>query len=131
LQKLGLCNPKSDVLAISGAANLTRFTTLAPPAPADVGSVSFAATSSSVTAMVSGSHLALAEHVAAILLVDAASGAAISLDYGLVTTRVADGAGNLAQVTLPLPTAKTLPAQVKAYLMIDVSPVASASLTIP
>jgi outer membrane protein assembly factor BamB len=131
LQKLGLCNPKSDVLAISGAANFTRFNAVAPPAASDVGSVSFAATSSSVTATLSGSHLLLADHVAAILLVDAQSGAAISLDYGLVTTRMADGAGNLAQVTLPLPMGKTLPAQVKAYLMIDVAPVASSPLTIP
>jgi outer membrane protein assembly factor BamB len=131
LQKLGLCNPTSDVLAISGAANFTRFAGAAAPAAADVGTVSFTATSTAVTAAVSGSHLALAEHVAAILLVDATTGAPLSLDYGLVTKRGADSAGNLATVTLPLPTDRTLPAAVTAYLIIDVSPVASANLSIP
>jgi outer membrane protein assembly factor BamB len=130
LQRLGLCNPESDALAISGAANFTRFEGALGPAPADVGSVAFAASAGAVTATLTGSSVRLADHVAALLLVDAASGAAVSLDYGLVTRRTADAAGRLASVTLPLGD-RPVPSTVEAYLMIDLLPVASARLTLP
>jgi outer membrane protein assembly factor BamB len=127
LEKLGLCNPKTDVLTVSGAANLKTF---AAPALAGVGTVTFAATSDAVTATVGGSSLKLAEHACAVLLIDASTGQPVTLDYGLTTTRSADGGGNLATVSIPI-TGKTVPPMVRAYLMIDTTPAASTTLTIP
>src|SRR5262249_25512699 len=112
-----------------GAAELLPFSTTAP-ASADVGTVSFAVADRAVTATLAGSKLALADHVASVLLIDATSGAPISLDYGLVTERTADGAGKLLTVKVPYGD-KPIPHSVRAYLMIDVSPVADATLVVP
>jgi outer membrane protein assembly factor BamB len=127
LQKLGLCNPQTDVLTVSGAANLKSF---AAPALSGVGSVSFAATSDAVTATLTGSTLALADHASAVLLIDASTGQPVTLDYGLTTQRSADGSGNLSTVSIPI-TGKTVPPTVRAYLMIDTTAAAMSTLTIP
>jgi outer membrane protein assembly factor BamB len=128
LQKLGLCNT-ADVLSVDGAANFNVFAGVAVPSAAQVGTVGFTGTKSSVVATLTGSALAANAHVAAVLLVDATTGAPVSLDYGLTTTRTAGADGNLSTVTLPL-TGKTVPTSVVAYLMIDTSAVASATLTL-
>jgi outer membrane protein assembly factor BamB len=128
LQKLGLCNPTSDVLAVSGAANFTRYADAA--APAGVGTVAFSATTDAVTATLTGTTLPLAEHVAAVLLVDAATGKAVTLDYGLQTTRKADAGGVLQSVSVAI-TGKTVPPQARVYLMIDMWPAATATIAVP
>jgi hypothetical protein len=83
-----------------------------------------------VTATLTGSSLKLAEHVVSLLLVDAVSGAPVSLDYGTTSTRTADANGLLTAATLPI-TGKTVPSSVRAYLMIDTTAVAVKTLTIP
>jgi outer membrane protein assembly factor BamB len=130
LQKLGLCNPSSDVLSVVGAAELGPFGDATPPSAAEVGTVSFSASADAITATLSGTSLRLGDHVAALLLVDEATGLPLAYDYGLVTRRTADATGLLATVTLPFGD-KAPPAKVKAYLMIDVSAVAVGSVTIP
>ena len=65
-----------------------------------------------------------------VLLVDAQTGLPVSLDYGLVTTRTAGSSGTLAGVSVDL-TGKTLPAMVRAYLMIDTYPAAVTTLAPP
>jgi outer membrane protein assembly factor BamB len=130
LQRLGLCNPTTDELLVSGAANFTRYGDAPAPAPGDVGAVAFSATADTVTATLSGSSLKLADHVAALLLVDPVSGQPVSLDYGLDSERTADGNGNLATVAMPI-SGKTLPALVRVHLMIDVSTVADGEVAIP
>jgi hypothetical protein len=130
LQKLGLCNPVSDILSVVGAAELNTSSVAPPPTPADVGTVNFTAASDSVTATLSGTALRLTDHVAALLLVDDASGLPVALDYGLDTMRTADAGGLLASVQLPF-RGKPVPSKVRVYLMIDVSQVASTTLTIP
>jgi hypothetical protein len=129
LQKLGLCNPLTDVLSVDGAANFTIFSGATTPSATDVGTVTFTGSKDAVVATLSSCELAANAHVAAVLLVDATTGAPVSLDYGLTTTRATTTAGNLATVTLPL-TGKNVPASVVAYLMIDTSAVASATLTL-
>ncbi len=130
LQKLGLCNPLTDVLSVDGAANFTLFTGAPAPSASEVGSVTFAGSADAVTATLTGSTLAAADHVAAVLLVDATTGAPVSLDYGLTTAHTTTSDGKLATVTLPI-TGKNVPQSVTAYLMIDTSAVASATLTLP
>jgi hypothetical protein len=128
LQALGLCNPSTDLLTVSGAANLTLFTDLT--APSGVGTVTFAATTAAVSATVTGSSLKLAEHVVSLLLVDAATGAPVSLDYGTTSTRSADANGLLTGAGVPI-MGKTVPPSVRAYLMIDTVPAAMATVAVP
>jgi len=124
LRTLGLCNAQTDILQAFGAALFTPITTQQPPA---AGSATLTATAGAVTATVTGGPPAGA-HAFGILLVDAASGRPISLDYGLVTRKTANPDGSVASVTLDLAGA-TLPASVRAYLMVDTYPAARATLT--
>ena len=116
LETLGLCNPQTDLLTFFGAANFTHHDP--GPAPSGVGTVTFAATPSAVTATLAGSQLVMSQHVESVLLVDGTTGLPITLSYGLGTTRTANGDGTLATVSVPLGSV-TLPATVRAYLMID------------
>jgi hypothetical protein len=129
LQTLGLCNPQTDRLSFFGAANFARHGDGLQVAPAGVGSVTFAIDKKTVSAALSGSSLNLSEHLAAILLVDAATGLPVPLDYGYSTIRGASD-GKLATVSIPV-TGQTLPTQVRAYLMIDTYPAAMQLLTPP
>jgi outer membrane protein assembly factor BamB len=128
LQQLGLCNPQTDALTVSGAANFTVQAGV--PAPTGVGAVSFAATADAVTATLVGSSLTLADHVAAVLLVDAATGRPVTLDYGLTSQRTTDASGVLSTVRIPI-TGKNVPRLLRAYLMVDSAAVATATLTLP
>jgi outer membrane protein assembly factor BamB len=130
LQKLGLCNAKTDVLSVSGAAQLTKFTGATPPDPTAVGTVAFASAGGAVTATITGGSLKTADHVAGILLVDAATGKPVTLDYGLTTQRSSDASGLLTSVSIPI-AGKTVPPMVRAYLMVDVFPAANATLSVP
>ncbi len=129
LQQLGLCNPSSDVLAVAGATDVAAFT---PPALAagDVGAVTFTATADAVTATLAGSQLALADHAVSVLLVDAATGSPVTLDYGLATQRTADASGRLATVSIPI-TGKPVPPSARVYLMVDTTPAASSTIALP
>jgi hypothetical protein len=130
LEQLGLCNPQTDVLSVFGGANFTPYQGGTQTAPSGVGTVMFSTTASSVSATLTGSSLKLAEHVAAILLVDAVAGTPVTLDYGTTTMRTAAADGTLTGVTVPLGS-KTLPAMVRAYLMIDTYPAAVTTLALP
>lgn len=130
LQTLGLCNPQTDVLSVFGGSILKRYEGGSASAPAGVGSVELSATSTEVSATFAGSSLKLAEHVAALLVVDAASGRPVTLDYGLSTTRAAAADGTLARVAVPWKGA-TIPASSRVYAVIDATPVAVATLAKP
>jgi outer membrane protein assembly factor BamB len=129
LEQLGLCNPQTDVLSVFGGANLKPYAGGSQAAPAGLGAVSFAAAAGAVTAQITGSSLALADHVFSILLVNAADGTPVTLSYGIDTTRTADAKGAIATVSIPVGAAA--PKQVRAYLMVDTYPGARADLTLP
>ena len=95
-----------------------------------MGTVTFAATASAVTATLTGSTLVAADHVASVLLIDSATSSPVSLSYGPITKTTSDPGGNLASVTVPLP-ATGLPSQVRAYLMVDTYPAAMGTLALP
>ncbi len=129
LQNLGLCNPQTDVLSVLGGAKLTPWK--ATPAQLEATfALDAAEVSATVTTSTSspGKNVKASEHVVSLLLVDATTGAPVSLDYGLKTTRDVDAGGNVAKVHVPV-TGKTLPSTMRAYLMVDVSPAATGSLT--
>jgi hypothetical protein len=126
LDELGLCNPQTDVLSFFGGANFTKRSDVM--APANVGQVAFAIANGAVTATLTGSQLALKDHLASILLVDATTGKPVTLGYGLDTTRTAAMDGTIATVSVPFGM-NTVPKSVRAYLMIDTSAAAMSALS--
>src|SRR5262249_29983684 len=99
LQTLGLCNPQTDAITVFGGANLTPY---GPPgAGGRVATVAFTASAEAVTATLTGSTLRASDHVASVLLVDAATGKPVTLGYGLETTHTASASGVLETVSVP------------------------------
>jgi len=125
LEQLGLCNPQTDVIRVLGAANVARRTDLAAPPAA--GTVTFASTPGAITATVTGSSVLTAQHLAAILVVDAGTGLPVTLEYGTGTTRTTNADGTLATVTVPTK-GVTLPAQMQVMLVVDTTAVAQGML---
>ena len=130
LEQLGFCNPQTDTLTVFGGANFAPYGSGTAVAPAGVGTVAFSATASAVTATLTGSSLMLADHVAAVLLIDAATGDPVTLSYGPATTRTATPDGAIATVSVPI-NGQTVPKQLRVYLMIDTYPAARGDVTLP
>lgn len=70
------------------------------------------------------------QHQAGVLLADARSGAPIPIDYRANTAVAADGAGNVATITLTIPKGTAMPpaGQLRAYVMTDVFAAATQTL---
>jgi outer membrane protein assembly factor BamB len=77
-----------------------------------------------------GASYPLAEHLPALLLVDADTGRPVSLDYRLLLKPESDSQGSLASITLTIPAGTKLPAHLRAYLILDVYPLASSEFTV-
>lgn len=75
-------------------------------------------------AVAAGAAYPLAEHVPGLVLVDAATGAVVNLDYHARLTAAADAAGQIASITLELPAGQRLPAALEAVIILDVFPLA-------
>lgn len=127
LKTLGLCNSQTDILSVFGAALLRQHETGVQQAPTGIGDVTFAVEGDTVVASIAGSGVQLDEHSLGLLLVDAASGSPMSLDYGLSTSRDAADDGTVSKVTLDVE-GVTLPSEVRAYLMVDTYPAAMGTL---
>ncbi|HEY8089427.1 MAG TPA: hypothetical protein VIF09_16315, partial [Polyangiaceae bacterium] len=115
----------TDVIRVLGAANVAKRTDLV--AAQLGGTATFAGSAGGITATVTGSSLALAQHLASVLVLDASTGQPVTLPYGTGTTRTANADGTLATVTVPT-TGVTMPAAMDLYLMVDTSPVAHGTL---
>jgi outer membrane protein assembly factor BamB len=128
----GICNP-SGVLAASGAFISRDYTGSANRRPAGLAATAIklvwptATAAGSARAAFNGSRLAAANrHVAAILLTDATSGAPVALDYQADTTVRTDSARMITAVRLTIPAGTRLPAQLRAYVIVDAFPIAHA-----
>ena len=77
-----------------------------------------------------GSSLQAAQHLASLLLVDASTGSPVTMGYALDSVRTPAADGTLATVSIPF-NGHTYPASVRAYLMIDSTPVANATIALP
>jgi hypothetical protein len=77
-------------------------------------------------ALAPGATYPASRHVVSIVLVNAATGAPVGLDYRADTTTALDAGGNIASVRLVVPTGAALPAHVRAYVVADVFPLAQA-----
>lgn len=128
LQTLGLCNAQTDILSVFGAALLRPHETGVQQMPSGVGDVTFTMAGSEIAATVAGTGLSMDDHSFGLLLVDAATGSPLSLDYGLSTTREAGADGKLAKVSLDVEDA-SIPSELRAYLMVDTYPAAVGTIT--
>lgn len=127
LEGLGLCNPQTDGISFVAGANVAYHGPR--PAISGAGTVTFTHDATGVTATLDGASLVAAEHLASLLLLDATTGSPVPLGYALDTKTTKDASGHLATVTIPFGTTAP-PASVRAYLMIDATPTASATLTL-
>jgi hypothetical protein len=129
LQRLGLCNPSTDVLLAFGGAELRAHDGGMQASPAGLGTVAFAVAGGAVIATFTGSTLRADAHNFGILLVDAATGLPVNVDYVAETTTTSSG-DNITTLSLAL--GDTPPrGAVRAYAMVDAYPAARASLTLP
>ena len=71
-----------------------------------------------------GTNYLLKDHKPAILLIDTASSEAVFMDYHALLSAQADSSGNLSEVSLRLPAGTTLPKNMRAYIILDVFPLA-------
>ncbi len=121
LQKLGLCNPQTDELVVVGGAELRPIKkTLRDEgqvAPG-FGNVNILREGESVKAMLDGSNVRASDHVMGLLLVDAATGKPVTLDYGIDTTRTMDAQGNVTSISVPL-AGRKVPAKMRAHVLVD------------
>jgi len=128
VRQLGLCHPDTDVLLAWGAMILEARP--GAQAPEGLGTVAWEATASGVTATLTGSTIDPSEHQTGLLLIDAATGAPLTLPYGLDLERTTTEAGTLATLHLPYERA-AVPDTIRAYLMVGTYPAARAELTVP
>jgi outer membrane protein assembly factor BamB len=131
LQALGLCNPDTDILLASGAAELKAHQGGTQSAPAGLGTVTLQRMAASggqpaaVVASFSGSSLMASQHNFGILLVDATTGTPLNLGYIAGTQATPASDGTIASVSLAV---DTLAGPVRAYAMVDAYPAARAEL---
>jgi outer membrane protein assembly factor BamB len=128
----GVCNP-NDTLAsfgtflsdgYAGRANerpegvhAAEVTLRAPTAADDGAAVAR-------LALDRGARYRTAKHLGSILLVDAATGNPVSLDYRTLTANVADDRGDLREIHLSIPAGTSLPQRVRIFVIADVFPLA-------
>jgi len=129
-QQLGFCNPETDLLNVFGGAELGPHEGGVQQAPAGVGMVAFALADGGVTATVGGSTLRPDTQAIGLLLVDAVTGEAVSLDYGFTTERTTNPDGTLASVRVPFGPDDVVPALLRVYLMVDAYPAARGAVSV-
>ncbi len=130
LQQLGFCNPATDQLVAYGAALLRPLGTGIQHAPMGVGTALATRLPLTVSFALTGGTLDATAHRLGILLEDATTGVPLAIAYGPKTTQQADNAGHLTAVALDV-SAVQLPAQVRAWLMVDTYPAAVQLLAAP
>jgi outer membrane protein assembly factor BamB len=129
-RQLGFCNPDTDILDAFGGTELAPLGDGTQEPPAGVGAVTFTADPTGVSATLAGSSLRADAHSVAIVLIDAATGRPVSLDYGFTTARTTAPDGTVSGVRLPFG-GRAMPPSVRAYLMVDAYPASRADVAIP
>lgn len=128
LQNLGFCNPTTDVLLASGAAELRPHAGGTQTAPAGIGTVTVSSDAEGVTAAFADSSLVTAEHNIGLLLVDATTGDPINADYVEGLVRTEDASGIIESATQAL---SGVSGEVRVYTMVDTYPAAVQTITLP
>ena len=133
----GLANNWYKELLVSGTYVTRSFDGPANHVPAGVhvSGLSFSAPTKDVAGAVTanitldaGALYPVSAHRAGLLLVDVANSSAVYMDYKANLTMQADAAGNLQSVKLNLPAGLSLPAETRAYVLMDVFPIYQQAL---
>ena len=101
LQQLGFCNPQTDVLTVFGGAEFRPHEGGVQAPPAGVGTINFGVDPTAVSIALGNTTLRADEHSVSILVIDDATGAPLSLDYGFKTTRTMGPTGLIETVSVP------------------------------
>jgi outer membrane protein assembly factor BamB len=130
LQTLGLCNPQTDELVVFGGAKLEpypRTASEAPPAPVPANSVHLARTDAEISATLPAGAVDGRSHVVTLLLVDAADGRPVTLEYALETKRDLDAGGSVVAIRVPI-AGRAVPARLRAHVLVDTDLVFTGAL---
>ncbi len=122
-----LCNGAGEFVSV-GTIRGEVYDGGANQRPAGVEVTALERADRDVTARFAAPGYKLAEHLPAIVLIDDATGRAVQLDYRKALVAAADGAGDLASVTLRVPANVALPASLRATVVTDLFPLASRVL---
>jgi outer membrane protein assembly factor BamB len=129
LRDLGFCNPDTDRLIVFGGGQLSGRDDRSGPGLEPGAVARFSRDAMGVHCRVNGTAIRPSEHAVALLAVDAATGlpaAGVAWSGATqVTTSTAGDGTALGSVSLQT---QVLPAQIRAYLMIDAYPAARADL---
>lgn len=127
LQLLGLADVRTGEMLVYGGLDLGLHRDGPSGTPAGVGEVRFSRDATSATARIRGGALRKGDHVFSLLLVDAATGRPVPLDYNGRTEIETDGDGVVTAVTVRFEEG-ALPAATRATYLVDTQGVARGSL---
>lgn len=122
LELLGFCNVDTGLLDAVGGSEYRPFgEDGTQSAPSGVGTVEFSRTETRVRATITDSTLQSAEHNFGLLILDAATGVPVGLNYTERTSHAPD-TGTVQTVTLDLADVEDVPSDLRVYLMVDAYP---------
>jgi outer membrane protein assembly factor BamB len=127
LKLMGLSESDTGLMHIYGGADLSVWGDAPQTLPEGVGRVEFEVGEREAVAKVTGGRIRKSEHAFGLLLVDAHSGAPLSLSYTFVTSVEANTSGAVSAVRVRYEPG-TLHAPVRAYYMVDTYPAALATV---
>jgi outer membrane protein assembly factor BamB len=128
LKLMGLSDWRTGLMHIVGGADLSLWSGGPWRSPEGAGRVAFELGPREAVARVEGGALRAAERAVGLLLVDAATGAPVSLSYAFATAVETDAAGAVTAVRVRYEPG-TLRGPVRAYYMVDGYPAARAELS--
>lgn len=131
LRDLGLCNPNSDLLIARGAALISPHNGGVATPPGLFTDAMFSVDNGHVVVALTESRIDPDEDYVGVMLVDDITGEPVAIeDIGAKTTLNMDATGNVSRIRLRLDAALS-GRQVRAYLITETYPAASATLTLP
>lgn len=127
LDLLGFCNAETGLLDAVGGAEFRPVGDGSQSAPSGLGTVGLGRDGDVIAATLSGTTLLSEQHNFGILLLDAATGVPVGLNYTERTTH-APQTGLVQTVTVDLGGVEEVPRSLRVYLMVDAYPAAVATL---
>ena len=126
LQQLGACASGRPMTIFGGADLSPNPGASVQTDPGGIGALQVAREGDRLVARLAGSKIDPSAKNIGLLVIDAATGVPLPLDYSYGTQRTADADGHLTSVSVPL--TGSLPASVRAYVMLGAFPATMATV---